>query len=143
MLFHCLYEVGRVHQTLMCSCIKPCESLSEELHVQITVLQIYPVQISDLQFASCRWLKPLRILHNSVVIEVQSGHTVVALRLLRLLLYGYRLAVLIKLNYAKPLRVVHIISEHCSTLATFSICHSCIESLLKSVTRMRLFRKIH
>lgn len=47
MLLYRLHKVGGVHQALMCTSIQPSETLTQQFHIQRTVLQINAVQISN------------------------------------------------------------------------------------------------
>ena len=51
-LFHSLYEICRVDQALVGTCIQPGESLTKKLNVQMTFFEIDPVEVCDLKLAS-------------------------------------------------------------------------------------------
>ena len=51
-LLHSLHEHCRVYKALVGSCVKPCESLAQELDIQLAFFQIDAVQVCDLIFAA-------------------------------------------------------------------------------------------
>lgn len=52
MLLDSLYEVGGIHQALMCTCIQPSEALTQQFYIQGAVFQINTVQIGNFQFTT-------------------------------------------------------------------------------------------
>lgn len=79
-------QCGQINQTLMCACVQPSKALTQQFHIQGTVFQIDAVQVSNLQLTTGRRLQLLCEINHTVVIEIQAGHTVIALRMLRLFL---------------------------------------------------------
>ena len=106
------HKISGLHKRLMGSRIQPGKALSHQYYIQLSVLEIDPVQIRNLQLASGRRLQVLCILHHPVVIKIKAGYAVIGLRLLRFLFNRDSLARLIEFHDAKPLRIVNIISEH-------------------------------
>ena len=92
--------------------IQPGVAAPQRDHVQCTLVQIYPVQVGDLQLAPGGWLQRLGALHDLLVIEVQAGDGIVALGLFGLFLDGKGLAGVVQLHHAEPLRVVDVVAEH-------------------------------
>ncbi len=88
----------------MGSCVEPGKALSEKFHIQSSLFQIDPVQIGNFQLAAGGRLQILRILYDLIVVEIESGHAVVALRMLRLLLNRNSLSVGIEFHDSEPLR---------------------------------------
>ena len=126
MRLHRLYEVRCINQTLMCTCIQPCKALSKQFYIQISLLQINPVQIGNLQLSTCRRFQILRILYNMIIIEIKTSYTVIALRLCRLLFNRDCLSILIKLYNTKTLRIIYIIAEYGCTFSGFRIFCGCL-----------------
>ena len=56
MLLHGFYEVGCLYKAFVCTGIQPCEALAQKLNVQLSLLKVDTVQVSDLKLASCAWL---------------------------------------------------------------------------------------
>mgnify|MGYP006978892637 FL=1 len=79
MLLHGFYEVGCLYKAFVCTGIQPCEALAQKLNVQLSFLKVDTVQVCDLKLASCAWLQILCVLYDLVVVEVETGYTVVAL----------------------------------------------------------------
>ena len=50
------YEVGCLYKAFVCTGIQPCEALAQKLNVQLSLLKVDTVQVSDLKLASCAWL---------------------------------------------------------------------------------------
>ena len=140
MVFHGLYEISCLHQRFMCSCIQPGKSLAQKFHVQLVLLQIDPVQIRDLQLSPCGRLQILGILHHLIVIEIKASDTVIGLWLCRFLFNGNRLALTVKLYDSKPLRIIHIITEHGSSFCTGC---RCTQSLFQSVSVENIVTQDH
>ena len=142
-LFDRLDEIGRVHQGLMCPGVKPCESLSEQFHIQPSLLQIDPVQICDLQFPSRAGLKVLRVLNDLVIVEIKPRYAVVALRVGGLLLDGFRLAVLVERDNAETLRIIHVVAEYRSAGSRIRIPHCCHQALPETVSEEDVVTQDH
>ena len=105
-LLHCFDEVRGIHQALVGPRVKPGEALPEQLHMQLVVLQIDPVQIGDLIFAAGGRLQAFGVLHDAVVVKIQAGHAVIALRMGGLFLDGDGAPLLVKFHDAEALGVV-------------------------------------
>ena len=80
--------------------------------MQRTLVQIYPVQVGNLQLTTSRGLQCLGPLHYLFVVEVQAGDCIIALGLFGFFLNGDSLAGVVQLHYAEPLRVVDVVAEH-------------------------------
>ena len=48
MLFNGFHKIRRIHKALMGAGVQPCESLTQQLHVQGAVFQIDAVQVGNL-----------------------------------------------------------------------------------------------
>ncbi len=140
MSLHCADKVSGVHERFVSACIKPGKALSQKLHIQFIILKIDAVQVSYLKLASCRGLEIPGILNYFIVIEIQSSYTVIGLGMFWLFLYGHRLAVLIKFNYAETLRVIDIVAEDRSSGFLGS---SALKLILESVTCKYIVAKYH
>ena len=86
MLLHSLHEVGSIHKALVCTSVQPSESLTQQLYIQGAILQINAVQISDFEFTTRRRFQILGKLDHTIVVEIQTGDTIIALRMFWLLL---------------------------------------------------------
>ena len=126
MLLDSLYEVGGIHQALMCTCIQPSKALTQQFYIQGAVFQINTVQIGNFQFTTGRRFQVLGKLDHTIIIEVQASHTVVTLRMFWLLFDRNGLTVLVKLHNAETLRIVHIVPKHRCALAVFRLFHCCV-----------------
>ena len=127
----------------MSTCIKPCKSLSEKFHIQVTFLKIYSVQICDLQLSTSTRFQILSILYNLVIIEIQSCYTVIALWFLRLFFDRNRFSCLVKFNDTKTLRIVYIISKYSSALTCLCIFHSSFQTLVQTMSCENVIAKNH
>ena len=130
MLFHCLHKICSIYQTFMCTGIQPGKSLSKQLYIQRTIFQINTVQICDFQFSTIRRFQIFCEFNNSIVIEIKTCHTVIALWMLRFFLDGNRFAVFVKLNNTKTLRIIYIVTEYRGSLAILCIFHCCFQTLI-------------
>ena len=126
MLFHGLYKVGSINKALVCSSVQPSEALTQQFHIQSTIFQINAVQISDFEFAARRRFQVFSKFDHTVIIEVQTSHAVVTLRMFWLFLNRNGLTVLVKLNNTESLRIVHIVAKHGCTFSVFCFFHCCI-----------------
>ena len=127
----------------MCTCIQPCEALSKQFYIQISLLQINPVQIGNLQLSTCRRLQLLRILYNMIIIEVKTGYTIITLRLCRLLFNRNCLSILIKLYNTKTLRIIYIITKYGSSFSALCILHSRFQALLQTMSSKNIIAQYH
>ena len=143
MCLYCLHKVCSIYQTLMCTGIQPCESLSEKFYIQIAFLQINTVQVGNLQLSSGTWLQVLRILYDLIIIEVQPRYTIIALRMLWLLFNRNGLAILIKLYDTESLRIIYIVSKYGSTLTRLCILHCCCQTFLHTVSCENIISQYH
>ena len=104
-------EVGGLHEAVHGAGIQPCKATAQQLNIQLILLQVHVVQGGDLQLAAGGRLHFLGHLDDFLVVEVQAGDGVVALRVLRLLFHAEHLAVLVELDDAEALRVRDIVTE--------------------------------
>ena len=142
-LLHGLYEVGGIGQTLMGTGIQPGEALSQKLYIQLSLLQINPVQVGDLQLAPGGRFQILCVLDDMIIVEIQPGHAVIALRLLRLFLNGYGLSFFIELHNAKTLRIIHIVAEHAGALSVLRAFDCGAQPFGQSVPRENVIAQNH
>ena len=130
--FDRLDEVSGVDKALMGSGVQPCEALAEQLDMELFVVQIDPVEIGDLIFTACGGLKVFGIFHHAAVVEVQSGHAVIALGMGGFLLDGDSISVFVEFHNAKALGVVDIITENSCSFALLCFLNGCAESFPKT-----------
>lgn len=121
----------------MCTSIQPGKALTQKFYIQRTIFQINTIQVSDFQFTTRRRFQVLCKLDHTVIVEIQTGYAIVALRMLRFFLDRNGLTVLVKLNNSETLRIVHIIAKHGCTLAALSVfyCGSQSFSLIRGLQR--------
>src|SRR5690606_28519872 len=98
--------------TVVGPAVEPGNSPIEELDVQISPIQIDPVDVGDLELASVRRADGRGDIDDILVVDVEAGHRILRLRLGRLLLERDDPAVPIELNHSVTLRVPHRVSEH-------------------------------
>ena len=143
MLLHGLYEVGCLYKAFVCTGIQPCEALAQKLDVQLSLLKIDTVQVCDLKLASCAWLQVLCVLYNLVVVEVETGDTVVALWLFRFLFNGNCFSVLVEFYDTETLRIIHIVSENSGSFACFCVVYSSFQALFEAMSCENIVTKDH
>ncbi len=91
--------------------IQPGKAAPQSLHAQVAPAQIFVVDTRDLDLPARRRLHIGRDTDHIIVIEIKPRHGIIALRLCRLLLYGKRPAVLVKLHHAVLSGIPHIVAE--------------------------------
>src|SRR6266852_4964334 len=96
----------------MSASIQPCHASSHHHHLQLPALQVHLIYIRDLQFAAGGRLQRAGNLHHIVVVEIEPGHCISRLGLLRLLLQSDSLSRAIELDHAITFWIVHRISEN-------------------------------
>ena len=133
-------EVRRIDEGLVGSGVEPGEALSEQCHIQLAILEVDAVEVGDLELATCGWLQILRVLYDTVIIEVETRYTVVGLRVLRLLLDGDGLSVLVEGDDTETLRIIDIVAE--DGRAGFLRC-GLAECLLEAVAREDVVSEDH
>ena len=143
MLLHGFYEVGCLYKAFVCTGIQPCEALAQKLNVQLSLLKVDTVQVCDLKLASCAWLQIFCVLYNLVVVEVETGYTVVAFGLFRFLFNGNRFSVLVEFHDAETLRIIYIVSENSGTFACFCIVYSSFQALFEAMSCENVVTKDH
>src|SRR5688572_4455536 len=67
-------EARGVLQGLVCPCVQPCHPPTENLDVQRSAAQVFPVDVGDLVFAAGRRFEVARDVEDGVVVEVESRH---------------------------------------------------------------------
>ncbi|KAG1320274.1 hypothetical protein G6F63_014342 [Rhizopus arrhizus] len=92
--------------------IQPGVAAAQCFKVQIAFGQVAVVEISDFQLATRRRLQLGCILAGVSIIEVQTGHSIVRTRTIRLLDQIDHSAVLVELGHAIALRIIHPLTEH-------------------------------
>ncbi|OIQ75685.1 hypothetical protein GALL_426430 [mine drainage metagenome] len=92
--------------------IEPGVAASESLHLQAALLQIDAVDVGDLQFAARRGLEAGGDVEHLLVVEIQSGDGMAALRSGRFFFQAHGASLRIELDHAVALGVVHVIGEH-------------------------------
>ena len=143
MSLHGLDIVGRVDQALVGAGVEPGEALTEQLHIEGVILEVDAVEIGDLQLASGGGREVFRVFHDLVVVEIQSRHAVIGLRLLRLFLDGDDLAVLVEFHDAEALRIVDIVAEHRGALAVCRVLDRRLQALFETVTGKNIVAEHH
>ena len=61
----------------------------------------------------------------------------------RLLLDGYRLAILIKFHDTETLRIVHIVAKHRCSLSVFRMIYGCFQTLFQPVSGENIVTEHH
>jgi len=107
-----LHVLRGFQQAVVGTGVEPGEATAEAFYIEIAALEVGHVDVGDLQFAAWRGLDRLGDLDDVVVVEVQAGHCVAGLGLLRLLFDGQRLAVLVEVDHAEALRILDPVAEH-------------------------------
>ena len=113
----------------MCTGIEPCEATAECLYEELLTAEELLVHTRDLQLATGRGPYALGDLDDGVRVEVQPHDSVVALRLLGLLLDRDTAAVGSELRYAVALRVADPVAEDGSFIALLGILDSLTQGL--------------
>jgi len=79
-------EVACVEETIGAACIEPCKATSKEFYTESAFAEIYFVEVGYLVFSTCGGFELSRFLADCLVIEIESGDGILALRILRFLL---------------------------------------------------------
>ena len=127
----------------MGSCVQPGEALSQKFYVELFVFQVDSVEVGDLVLAAGGGFEVLGVLDDAAVVEIQSGHAVVALGMLGFFLDGNGISVFVKLNNAEALGVIDIVAEDSGALAVFRLLHGGAESLPESVAGKDIVAQDH
>ena len=80
------------------------------------------------------------MLHNLIVIEIQSGHAIIGLRFLRLFFDGNGTSVCVKLHNTKTFWIIYIITKYRSALL---LVRSPQQSLLQTVSCKNVIAQDH
>src|SRR5262249_284507 len=111
--------------------IEPGKSSAEPFDAELARIQIYAVDVGNLQLASWRWLQLCRHVQYTVVIEIQACYRPPRLRVLRLFLDRDRPVLEIETDDAISLGIAHLIGKHRRAFA----CPACArEHLLKALS---------
>ncbi len=111
-MFDGLHVLRGFQQAVVGTGVEPGEATAEALDVEVAAFEVGHVDVGYLQLAAWRGLDRLGDLDDVVVVEVQAGHRVAGLRLLRLLFDGQCLAALIEVDHAEALRVLDPVAEY-------------------------------
>src|SRR5205085_4860097 len=85
--------------------------------------EIDAVHVRDLELAARRGLEPGCDIYDVGIVEVETGHGIARLRLLRLLLDAERAAAFVEFDDAVAVRVVHRIGENGGTVLSLDPAH--------------------
>ena len=110
-VLHGADELRRLVQALHGAGVQPRVAAAERHHGQRPLLQVHPVEVSDLQLAAGRRLDPMGLGGHLARVEVQAGDGVGALGLGGLLLDGDGPPPRVELDDAEALGVVHVVAE--------------------------------
>ena len=123
--------------------VEPGESLAEELDVQLLLVQVDPVEVGDLVFSPGGRREFFCIIDDAVVVEIEAGHAVVALGVLRFFLNGDRAAAVVKLHDTETLGIVDVVSEDRGASAALCALCSCAETFFEAVPGKDVVSKDH
>ena len=129
----CTHEFASLEQRVHRARVQPRIASAQRTHVQHARVQVHAVQVCDLQLTSRRGPDPLGVLDHVLVVEVQAGHRVMRLRMRRLLLDGHGLLVLVELDHAITLRIVHVIAEHARTFTGLGLRHGLTQGRAQAI----------
>ena len=118
----------------MGSGIEPGKSSSHGLHLQLLILQKLLVHRCDFQLTTSRWLNMLGYFHDLVRIEIQAYHSIVTLRMFRLLFDAQAIALLIEFSHTISFRVTYTITKDGSFAILLGIYYSLMQHLTKTST---------
>lgn len=111
-VFHGADELGGLVQALHGAGVQPRVPAAQRHHGQRPLLQVHPVEVGDLQLAARGRLHLMCLGGHVARVEVQAGDGVGALGLGGLLLDGDGPALVVELDDAEALGVVHVVAEH-------------------------------
>src|SRR5579872_1947582 len=109
-LFDHLHELSCLHERIEGSRIQPGRSPVEYRDSELSPAQVFLVDIGDLIFAAGGWLQMFGNIHHGVVIEIQAGYGIIALRFVRFLFDRDGLVAGVEFDNAVPLRIADLIS---------------------------------
>ena len=142
-LFDRLDEVGGIHKRLVRPGIEPGEALSQKLDIEVAMFQVDAVEVGDFQLSARGWLQVLSVFDDAVVVHVQAGHAVVALRLLRFLLDRDGLSFFVEGDNAEALRIIHVIPEDRSPAAGLRVLDGGLHALLQTMPEENVVPEDH
>ena len=141
--FYGFYKIGCFDKTFMGPRVQPGKSLSQKFYIQIAVFQINTVQICDFQFPPGTWFQIFCIFYYFIVIEIKTGHTVVALGLFRFLFNGDSLSFFIEFYDSKTLRIVYIIAEYRCSLSGLCIFNRSFQTFFQTMSGKDIISQNH
>ena len=109
-------EVAGGHEVVDGAGVQPGRTAGQDLDLEVTALQVGAVDVGDLQFAAGRGLQRPGDVDHVRGVEVQPGHCVVRLRLLRLLLQRGRRTVGGEGHHTVGRGVAHPVGEDGATV---------------------------
>ena len=119
-----LYIVRCLRKRLESPGVQPGESPLELLHLQKSFAQIMLIYRGYLVLSARGFLNSCGYVHHAVRVEIKPHHRVMALRLLRFLLYAQAPAVLVELRHSIAPRVTYPVSEYRSPSAIGLLCRT-------------------
>ena len=132
-VFHHLHELTRFDETVHRAGIEPCESTTEELHIQLTHIEVRLVEVRNFEFAAGAGLLGLCESRDAVVIEVKARDGVVALGFLRLFFDRDHLALVVEFNDTESFRVFHVVAEHARASVFFGVLYRGLQKRAEAV----------
>ncbi len=91
--------------------VQPSEASAHDLYIQLALLQVAFVHIVDFQLTSVRRLDIGPDVAHLLIIKIQAGDRVIALGCGGLFFNAQRTLLVIKIDHAVALRVVHIVCK--------------------------------
>lgn len=96
--------------------IEPGIASAHGLDVKLVAREVGLVDIGDLKLTARRWLYRLRDIDDVLIVEIETRHGEIRLRLGWLLLEAHGLALLVELNDAVALGVADVVGKDCRTV---------------------------
>ena len=140
---HCLDKVGGIDKAFVGSCVEPGEALSEQFDMELIHLEIDAVEVCDLIFAARRGLEIFCKFDDAAVVEIKSGHTVIALGMFGLFFDGNGISVFVKFHDAEALGVVDLVAEDSCAFAAFCFLNGGTQSFLEAVAGKNIVSQDH
>src|SRR5262245_57405997 len=63
----------RLHQRFVRAGVEPCDAARQLFDVQLSLVEVGPIDVGDLELAARRWSQPGRDVHHLIVVEIQPG----------------------------------------------------------------------
>ena len=121
-LLNDLHKLGCLHERVHRAGVQPGVATAEQLHVERAVLEVHAVEVGDFQLAARRGLDLLCKLDYALVVEIETGDSVVRLWLLRLFFNRNHVAICIEFYDAEAFRVVDVVAEHSRLTVLRRVC---------------------